>query len=519
MPAANVYFIWYGNWNGNTGVNILPQFISDLSGSSYSQIYSTYNDSFGNIVSPNISMLNQTFDSYSQGSSLPAGGVPAVVNRAISLGQLPADSNGIYFVLGSSDVHESSSHGTYCQDYCGYHEHASISGVDIKYAFVGNPIDQCFTTAPRCSANNLTSSPNDNPGADEMATTVAHELSEALTDPDSNAWGDFGANEIGDKCNFQFGDEKFFSHLPNGSVSNFGVNGRNYLIQQEWINLGGGSCPMSYIGNSNLAPAIATFNGRLYMAWIGTDANHRINLMSSTDGLNFNNHVVLADNSNHAPALVAFNGALYLAWTGTDSRQTLTIMSSADGINFGNKVALGNSSIQGPALATLNGLLYIAWTGTDSNHSLNVMSSANGVNFGNQVSFRDNSTQGPALTAFNGSLYLAWTGTDRNHSLNIMSSANGINFGNKAAFADNSNNSPALAALNGVLHLSWTGTDASGTINDMSSTNGINFGSKVAFSQFSIAGPSTSTFNNSLSFSWTGTDSNHSLNARPSSTM
>src|SRR5947209_2323144 len=37
-----VYFIWYGSWSGNTATTILPTLISDLSGSGYEHINTTY---------------------------------------------------------------------------------------------------------------------------------------------------------------------------------------------------------------------------------------------------------------------------------------------------------------------------------------------------------------------------------------------------------------------------------------------------------------------------------------------
>ena len=40
----NVYFIWYGNWSGDTATSILPSFISNLSGTSYMNILSSYDN-------------------------------------------------------------------------------------------------------------------------------------------------------------------------------------------------------------------------------------------------------------------------------------------------------------------------------------------------------------------------------------------------------------------------------------------------------------------------------------------
>src|SRR5947209_1877572 len=33
LGTVNVYYIWYGNWSGNTATSILPTLVSDLGGS------------------------------------------------------------------------------------------------------------------------------------------------------------------------------------------------------------------------------------------------------------------------------------------------------------------------------------------------------------------------------------------------------------------------------------------------------------------------------------------------------
>src|SRR6516162_9526028 len=40
--GVNVYLIWYGNWSGNTGLQIVPKFINDESGSPYFAINTGY---------------------------------------------------------------------------------------------------------------------------------------------------------------------------------------------------------------------------------------------------------------------------------------------------------------------------------------------------------------------------------------------------------------------------------------------------------------------------------------------
>jgi hypothetical protein len=70
------------------------------------------------------------------------------------------------------------------------------------------------------------------------------ELNETITDPDLTAWSHTNAaGEVGDLCNFQFGN-KFY--LSNGAVANITLGGKNYLIQQNWVNDSGGFCAMGF---------------------------------------------------------------------------------------------------------------------------------------------------------------------------------------------------------------------------------------------------------------------------------
>ena len=101
-------------------------------------------------------------------------------------------------VLTSGDVDETSGFGSY---YCGWHNHASVNGVDIKYAFVGSP--DRFANACEEQTN---VSPNGSTTADAMASVIGHEVSEAVTDPDLDAWYDASGEENADKCAWNFGE-------------------------------------------------------------------------------------------------------------------------------------------------------------------------------------------------------------------------------------------------------------------------------------------------------------------------
>jgi hypothetical protein len=233
LGGTNVYYIWYGNWSGNSATTILTNFAQSVGGSPYFNINTTYYDGSSRHVSNSVTYAGSITDNYSQGTALSDAGVQAVVSSAITSGRLPSDTKAVYFVLTSSDVNETSG---FCTQYCGWHTHGTIGGSDIKYSFVGNP-DRCPSA---CEWQ--TTSPNGNSGADGMASIIAHELEEATTDPDLNAWYDRRGYENADKCAWTFGTTKTI----NGYLYNMTLGGNNYLIQQNWVNASGGNCALAY---------------------------------------------------------------------------------------------------------------------------------------------------------------------------------------------------------------------------------------------------------------------------------
>ena len=234
VGTTNVYYIWYGNWAGNTATTILADLANSIGGSPYFNINTTYFNASNVKVSNSVHYVTSTNDNYSQGAALSDAAIKTVVSSAISSGSLPKDPNAVYFVLTSKDVNATSG---FCTQYCGWHTHGTISGTDIKYSFVGNP-DRCPSS---CAAQ--TTGPNGNAGADGMASIIAHELAEAVTDPDLNAWYDRRGYENADKCAWTFGTEY---KVTNGAVANMKLGTRDYLIQRNWVNASGGYCALSF---------------------------------------------------------------------------------------------------------------------------------------------------------------------------------------------------------------------------------------------------------------------------------
>jgi hypothetical protein len=242
-----IYLIWYGNWNGagsNTTatVNLVEHYVNTLGNTPYELINSTYGDTTGN-VSGNVTLGGAIFDTGSEGTRLNNNRLSAIVTRSFSNG-LPTDPNGVYMVLTSSNVSERG----FCSSFCGFHTHQTLNGVDIKWAFVGNP-DRCpagceiQTTGPNSPATGVG-------GADGLINVLTHEQEEAITDPDLNAWFDNSGQENADKCNFNFGPTQtcaagsLCSAAGDSAAAkfnqSFGKN--NWMFQQQWENAAGGAC-------------------------------------------------------------------------------------------------------------------------------------------------------------------------------------------------------------------------------------------------------------------------------------
>ncbi|HSM84543.1 MAG TPA: hypothetical protein VLT16_00270 [Candidatus Limnocylindrales bacterium] len=244
----NTYIIWYGNWNAAGSDTpytqaLIEHFLSTFGGTQLMLVNTGYSDATG-AVSGNVAFGGSITNTSTKNLNNIA--IKKVVTNALSSGALPTDANAVYFVLTSSDVNETSG---FCSSYCGWHDHATINGADIKYAFVGNP-DRCAssceiqTTGPNSPAVGVG-------GADGMANVMTHELSESVTDPDLDAWFDTSSgDENADLCNYNFGIHNLCgtgglctaagNYTAADYNQTFGNN--NWMLQMLWENTTPGAC-------------------------------------------------------------------------------------------------------------------------------------------------------------------------------------------------------------------------------------------------------------------------------------
>jgi len=262
--AVNVYYIYYGSWT-DAQKNLLEGFAGSIGGSPYMGINTTYGDTIGN-VSGQVAFAGSTVDPGTQ-TTLADSDIASIVSSALSSGRLPHDPNGVYFVLTAAGIGESSG---FLTQYCGWHTYGTFGGSNIKYSFVGDAAGPSFGS---CAVQST--SPNGDAGVDAMISVMAHELEEAASDPNLNAWYDSRGYENADKCAWTFGATYT---TANGSLANMNLSGKDYLIQRNWVNANSGSCALAYNLSPNFSLSVSPLSQSVAPG--GTTGNYTVTATS-----------------------------------------------------------------------------------------------------------------------------------------------------------------------------------------------------------------------------------------------
>lgn len=221
---------------------------------------------------------------------------------------------------------------------------------------------------------------------------------------------------------------------------------------------------------TDLAPAIASHDGRVVLAWRGS-GNSALNLACSGDGgQTFGPATTLSESSDHPPALAFSGSRLVLAWTGRGNEhlnlaRVVLFANTAgrcgiEGID--SKIVLGETSSDSPALASNLGRLFLAWKGS-GNDNLNIaVSEDDGMTFPSKTTLPETSSDRPALAAHAGKLFLAWKGSGNDQ----LNAAHAVLLGNTEGFAgfvledkvvlpEASDGPPALVSNGELLLIAW----------------------------------------------------------------
>ena len=150
------------------------------------QQYGVRNNISSAPLSPVLTTLGYYIDSRASQSSISDSSVRSYLASLFQSGAVPVSANvvyGVYFPPGMKVTLQ----GQSCVSFCGYHGHFTYAGKDIKYASF--PYLNCSA----CMLSGFSV-------ADMLTIVTSHEIREAVTDPDLNAWYDNAGYEADDKC-------------------------------------------------------------------------------------------------------------------------------------------------------------------------------------------------------------------------------------------------------------------------------------------------------------------------------
>src|SRR5215469_10905709 len=380
LHSVNVYYIWYGNWNGldPTGPPILTDFVSNEGGSPYFDINTTYGDTTGDV--PNaVTFAGQTTVA-GNSTSLADNDIANIVATAlVQFGGTP-DTNGVYLVLTAPGINETSG---FLTKYCGWHTNGSFTSGgtswDVKYAFVGNASGPSLGSCAEQTSN----SPNGDPGADAMVSVIAHELDEAATNPDLNAWYDSSGEENADKCAWTFGATYTAS---NGSLANMNLGTRDYLVQQNWLNAQGGMCTLSYVNPSGDFTVSASPSSQSVVQ--GSAASYNVTV-TPLEG--FSATVNLSTGGLPPGASATFSPALILGGSGSTTLNITTSSSS----QFGNYPITITATSTSPNLTLSTTVTLVV---SPQGFGLSVTPTSQNVTQGNATNYMVTSTPAAGFT-------------------------------------------------------------------------------------------------------------------------
>jgi hypothetical protein len=251
--ASGVYVIWYGCWQDDCGTRgssvttgLIADFTSSIGGTPYFQLNHLYPGGSGNAPSGGLLYAGSIFDrSYSHGLDLTKVGIEDLVRQHIENNDLPEDPSGIYIVIASADVSSNTTGFCSLVNTPPLHGTSTAFGSQAKYGFIGNPVRCPSLEAPQFvkADGTLLPTPNGDFAADSIASNLARVLNNIVSNPHGSAWYDRYGLETADKCWNTFGATYT---TANEARANVRWGGRDYLIQQNWVNDRKGRCAMQW---------------------------------------------------------------------------------------------------------------------------------------------------------------------------------------------------------------------------------------------------------------------------------
>ncbi|HEX9068991.1 MAG TPA: polysaccharide deacetylase family protein [Ktedonobacterales bacterium] len=276
---------------------------------------------------------------------------------------------------------------------------------------------------------------------------------------------------------------------------------------------------------------------RSVLAYTGTDAAHHLYVMTSGIGTLYVNRVMLDELSPVGPAVTRTpNGKVAVAWIGTDASNTLNVLYDVYGTRA--KLTLwGDNSYQRPALVAVNdSTLLLSWTGTNSGRSLNVLviKTGSALTTGAKTilwSYSSKSGPGLAFEPTRSEYILSWSATSPANRVAFSRSSDGISWSAPTMIAEWTYETPSMVGIVGGYYnmppneLAWTGIDAPRSLNvqytrafpswaDPATT-------KVTLNEMALGAPTLGFIGGPglMLIAWTGTDPAHHVNVAVLTTM
>lgn len=291
LPVTNVATIYWAtntiynggpapgtNGPGSADGSLVGYFLSHLGGSDYFNINTTYFDQVGaghtvqNVVNYTQYWADNVNVPPANGSNVSNATIQAEIVRGFTTGALTFDPATIYAVFTFGNTNLGGGFGT---SYCAYHGHFTWNSPQgpKDVIFAAQPYVQQFPT----SCSNNTAPPNGDAAADRVINVVAHEVEEATTDYDLNAWFDNSGLENADKCAWMFG-----TTFNNGTgLANMTIGAKDFLIQMNWVNQGSGGCLQGLSGGGNQPPVSAfvwSCNSSFFCSFDGTGSTDDVGI-------------------------------------------------------------------------------------------------------------------------------------------------------------------------------------------------------------------------------------------------
>ena len=269
---------------GSADGSLIGYFLSNLGGTPYYNINTTYTDGSGNALPNNLAYTGF----WANNQHVPTG-CAVVSNTAIqneiiygfNNGKLTYDPNTVYAVFTAGQVNWGGNFGN-CNganfQYCAYHGSFNWNGKAVLMAAM--PYDYQYQGSCTAFQGGGPANGSADPGADAEVNTLAHELEEAKTDPQLNAWwvsnsnSQYSGDENADMCAWTFG-----TVAMNGGTANVSVGTKNFLVQRNWLNASGGSCQQSYTTTAATVPGAPTLssatagNAQVSLSWSAPSSN------------------------------------------------------------------------------------------------------------------------------------------------------------------------------------------------------------------------------------------------------